>query len=67
MTTRKRDWGIQDAETIKFFGLSVDDNGHAYDMETIYTEEEQAEIRRQQAIEAARETPDYVKVQLGIM
>lgn len=67
MTTRKRDWGIQDEQTIMFFGLSVDDNGHAYDMETIYTEEEQAEIRRQQAIEAAHETPDYVKAQLGIL
>ena len=67
MTTRKRDWGIQDEQTIMFFGLSVDENGHAYDMETIYTEEEQAEIRHQQAIEAARETPDYVKAQLGIL
>ena len=33
----------------------------------VYTEEEQAQIRRAQAIEAARETPDYVKANLGIL
>lgn len=66
MTLRKRDWGKADAATISFWGLSVDENGNAYDYEEVYTEEEQAQIRRAQAIEAARETPEYIKVQLGI-
>lgn len=63
----KRNWGKVDASTIDFFGLSVDENGEAYDYEAVYTEEEQAQIRRAQAVEAARETPDYVKANLGIL
>ena len=67
MTLRRRDWGKVDAATISFFGLSVDEQGRAYDYEEVYTEEEQAQIERAQAIEAARETPDYVKANLGIL
>ena len=67
MVLRKRDWGKADAATIQFWGLSVDENGDAYDYEIVYTEEEQAQIRRAQAIEAARETPDFVKANLGIL
>lgn len=66
MTTRKRYWENADEQTIMFFGLSIDEQGRAYDMEEAYTEEEQVRIRHQQAIEAARETPDYIKAQLGI-
>ena len=66
MTIRKRYWDNADEMTIKFFGLSIDEQGRAYDMEEVYTPEEQAQIRRAQAIEAARETPDYIKSQLGI-
>lgn len=67
MTKIKRNWGRVDAATIEFFGLSIDESGEAYDYEIVYTEEEQASIKRAQSIEAARETPDYVKVNLGIL
>ena len=67
MTKVKRNWGRVDTATIDFFGLSVDKNGEAYDYEIVCTEEEQAQIRRAQDTEAARETPDYVKINLGIL
>lgn len=67
MKLRKRDWGKADAATIDFWGLSVDEYGNAYDYEEVYTEEEQKQIRCAQATEAARETPDYIKYQMGIL
>ncbi len=67
MTTRKRYWENADEQTINFFGLSIDEQGRAYDLEEVYTDEEQEKINYAQAIEAARETPDYIKVQLGII
>ena len=67
MTTRRRYWENADAMTIEFFGLQVDEQGRAYDLEQVYSEQEQAEIKRAQASTAAHETPDHIKAQLGIL
>lgn len=51
---------------IEFFGWKRDKKGRAYYEKEVYTKDEQKRVRVMRNREAFRETPNKIKVQLGI-